>query len=98
MAERADDAVEERFATDEAGARRSGGLPGEMFACAKADLQPQRTILAEQSGGIQRAILGHGDPRQQIFNKRRLPLAKLVALGASIKSADRSGIVHPAAR
>ncbi len=49
MAERGRDAVEERLAADEAVVGQHVGAIGEMLARAEADLEMQRTVLAEQA-------------------------------------------------
>src|SRR3546814_13141289 len=55
MPQRADHAVEERLAADEAGVRSRLGLSGQMFARAKADFEFERPRAAEQDARIERA-------------------------------------------
>jgi hypothetical protein len=62
---RADDAIQKRFAADEAMPGTLSCLSGEMLATAEADLQLERQIGAEQPLGRQRTF-GDADPRQQI--------------------------------
>src|SRR3546814_12363572 len=71
MAERADDAVQERFAADEAVIGQQIGAIGEMFARAEADLEMERAIIPEQQSRRDRAIFGHTDRGQQLLDQSR---------------------------
>ena len=62
--QRADDAVEERLAADEAMVGEQVGAIGEMLAAAEADFEMKRPLIAEQAGGVDRSRLGHRDRRQ----------------------------------
>jgi hypothetical protein len=68
-----------------------------MLAGAKADLQPQRAVIAKQRTRIERAFLGHGDTRQQLVDKRLLAEAQCMALAAAVKAADGGRIARHAA-
>src|SRR3546814_5660151 len=96
MPQRADHAVGERLAADEAGVRSRLGLSGQMFARAKADFEFERPRAAEQDARIERAGFGHRDPRQQFLDQRRLSCAQRMAGSAAIKAAYRRGIIHRA--
>src|SRR3546814_17944692 len=69
MAERPDDAVQERLAADEAMIREQIGAVGEMLAGTDADLEMQGTLGSEQADGIDRPLLGQADRRQQPFDQ-----------------------------
>src|SRR5689334_4205709 len=56
MAERADHAIEEGLAADEAMARSRRRLEGKMLTFAEADLQFERARIAEQAGCIERSL------------------------------------------
>jgi hypothetical protein len=79
MAERADDAVEERLAADEAVVRQEIGAVGEMLPRTEADLEMERP-------GRRRTALLHGSHLPQARSKPaaaapqgRLPLPQLMA-------------------
>ena len=80
MAERADDAIEERFAAYETVIGQQVGAVGEMLARAEADLEMERAIVAEQGGrGDLAAFHRHAERGQELLYKRRLPLPQLVS-------------------
>ena len=65
MAQRSDDAVEKRLASDEAVPRSRSRLTGEMLAGPEADLQFKRAAIAEQVTRVQRTAGADGDLRHQ---------------------------------
>ena len=92
--QRADDAVEERFAADEAHVGCHRRLLRHMLALAKADLDRERSILTEQPRRIERAVGGDLDRRQQLVDQPGLSGAQRMALPAAIEPADRQRIGH----
>jgi hypothetical protein len=63
-----------------------------MLAAAKADLEMERAVLAEQKLCRHRPFGGHGDLGQQRFDQPFLGRAQGLALGAAIEAVDRRGI------
>src|SRR3546814_5848489 len=88
MAERPDDAVQERLAADEAMIREQIGAVGEMLAGTEADLEMQGTLGSEQADGIDRPLLGQADRRQQLFDQGGLPLAELMTGSPAVETSD----------
>ena len=94
MPQRADDAVQERLAADEARARMRRRLRHQMLARAEADLQLQRPVVAEQCPRVERPRFRYRDLRQQLLDQRGLTGAQFVALAAAVEAADGGGVVH----
>ena len=91
MVQRADDAVQERLASDEAVVGPHRRLAGEMLARAEADLELQRTIAPNSRAASSGPVVGHRDARQQVLDQRRLAGAQLVPLAAAVELAMGSG-------
>ena len=69
-------AIDEGFDADNAGVGMAGGLPCQMLAAAKADLEPRLSGAAEQGDRVQR-VLGrfwNRECRQEIVDQPLLPL------------------------
>ena len=96
MVQRADHAVEERFAADKAVIRTGAGLSRQMFAGAEADLHLDRAVVAEQELRIERAGVGDRDLRQQFLDQGGLAQPQLVTLTTAIEAADGGGVIHRA--
>jgi erythromycin esterase-like protein len=92
MGQRLGHAIEERLGADEAMVGQQIGAIGHVLAAAKADLEMQRAIVAEQRLRRHRAFRRHRDARQQGIDKRLLALAQGLALGAAIESVERGRI------
>ena len=88
MAERGRDAVDEGLAADEGMVGQHVGAISEMLARAEADLEMERTILAEQAGGRDLALVGHFDLRQQTVDQVLLALAQLVPARPPVKAVE----------
>ena len=93
MLERADHAIDERFAADQAVIGVQFRLPCQMLASAEADLELQGAIVAKQRLGIERPVR-YANPREQFLNKSGLPDAQLVPLPPSVKTANCRRIIH----
>ena len=90
MRQRHRDPVEERLATDEAMIGQQVGAKREMLARAEPDFEVKRTLVAEQSQGVDRALGGQRQLRQQAFDERGLRGAQLVP-GRSAVEAVQGG-------
>ncbi len=85
-------AVEERFCADIAVIGQQIGAIGEMLAPAEADLEMQRTRIAEQRLSRDRPLDRHIDLRQEVVDQRLLELAQLLADAAAIEPRNGGGI------
>lgn len=72
MLERADHAVDEGLAANQAVVGMQFRLSRQMLSGAETDLELQRTTIAKQCAGIERTIR-NTDPRQQVLDKPSLP-------------------------
>jgi hypothetical protein len=86
------DAAGKDFAADEAGAGRRGGLAGEMFAAAVADLDDAARRLGEQRIEIERGIAELDLQRgQDVAVERVLPAVQALAGAAAEEGARLAG-------
>ena len=90
--QRADNAIDKGFGADDPDTGVGRCLRRHMFAAAKADFEPKRHVGTEQAGGGERPGFGHGEPWQQVLDKRGLASAQFMAGTAAIKPTNGSGI------
>lgn len=64
-------------------------LRGQMLAGAKADLEFERAVIAEQGGRVERTFRRHLHLRQKLLDKPLLPRAQLMPRPPPIEPADR---------
>lgn len=92
VAQRARDAIEKRLDADEADIGMGSGLPSQVFAAAKADLEPKIALgPIEQTCRIKQTIAGRQrDARIPVIVKSLALGAKLVAAATAVKLVRRS--------
>jgi hypothetical protein len=78
VAEGGGNAIEERFAADEAVVGKKVSAIGEMLAAAEPDFEMERPLLTEQARGGELALFRHGYLREQRIDQLLLPLAQLM--------------------
>jgi hypothetical protein len=80
MDQRLGNTIEEGLSPDKSVIGEQIGPEGQMLAAAKADLEMERAIIAEQSHGGNRSFRRHGDPGQQIIDQPLLSCTQWLAL------------------
>ena len=82
------DAVDEGLGAENADLRIAGGLAGEVFAAAEADLEPDFACAGKEAERGERALPGfrNGDARQEIVDEALLALRQRLAGGAALEA------------
>ena len=85
------DPIDERLAADEADVAMGAGLRQQMFAAAKADLEPDFAGgEREEVGGARDRARRDVEPRQKLFDQRGVIGPQRLAAAAPVKRAPRA--------
>jgi hypothetical protein len=103
MGQRLGNAVQEGFGTNETVVGQQVGAKSHVLAAAEADLEMERARVAEEALGGDRALFGHFDLRQEVFEELLLSFPQRPPLAAAVEPVERGRVAgfvrgHEAAR